>query len=50
MSLSALEKKQVHIDCELRSWRFDINSQMLSLKNLNKFEETAEKSVTCAFL
>jgi hypothetical protein len=27
-----------------------INSQMLSLKDLNKFEETAEKSVTCAFL
>ncbi len=50
MSLSALKKKQVHIDCELHSWRFSINSQMLSLKNLNKFEETAEKSVTCAFL
>ncbi len=50
MSLSALEKKQVHIDCELHSWRFDINSQMLSLKDLNKFEETAERSVTCTFL
>jgi len=50
MSLSALGKKQVHIDCELRSWRFDINLQMLSLKDLNKFEETVEKPVTCAFL
>ncbi len=50
MSLSALEKKQVHIDCELRSWRFSINSQMLSLKDLNKFKETVEKSVTCTFL
>ncbi len=50
MSLSALKKKQVHIDCELHSWHFDINSQMLSLKNLNKFEETAERSVICAFL
>ncbi len=50
MSLSALEKKQVHIDCELCSWRFSINSQMLSLKDLSKFEETAEGSVTCAFL
>jgi hypothetical protein len=44
MSLSALEKKQVHIDCELCSWHFSINSQMLSLKDLNKFEETAEAS------
>ncbi len=50
MSLSALEKKQVHIDCELRSWHFDINLQTLSLKDLNKFKETAERSVTCAFL
>ncbi len=50
MSLSALEKKQVHIDCESHSWRFSINSQMLSLKDLNKFEETVEGSVTCAFL
>ncbi len=50
MSLSALEKKQVHIDCELCSWHFDINLQMLSLKDLNKFEETAEGSVTCTFL
>ncbi len=50
MSLSALKKKQVHIDCELCSWRFSINSQMLSLKNLNKFEETAEEPVICAFL
>ncbi len=50
MSLSALKKKQVHIDCELRSWRFSINSQMLSLKDLNKFKETAERSVTCTFL
>jgi len=50
MSLSALEKKQVHIDCELCSWRFNINSQMLSLKDLNKFEETAERSVICTFL
>ncbi len=50
MSLSAVEKKQVHIDCELCSWCFSINLQMLSLKNLNKFEETAEGSVTCAFL
>jgi len=50
MSLSALEKKQVHIDCELHSWHFDINSQMLSLKDLNKFEETAEGPVTCTFL
>jgi len=50
MSLSALEKKQVHIDCELHSWHFNINLQMLSLKNLNKFKETAEGSVTCAFL
>jgi hypothetical protein len=50
MSLSALEKKQVHIDCELCSWHFSINLQMLSLKDLNKFEETAERSVTCAFL
>ncbi len=50
MSLSALEKKQVHIDCELCSWHFSINSQMLSLKDLNKFEETVEGPVTCAFL
>ena len=50
MSLSALEKKQVHIDCKLRSWHFSINLQMLSLKDLNKFEETAERSVICAFL
>ncbi len=50
MSLSALEKKQVCIDCELHSWHFDINSQTLSLKNLNKFKETAEGPVTCAFL
>jgi len=50
ISLSALEKKQVHIDCELCSWRFNINSQMLSLKDLNKFEETAEGPVTCTFL
>ncbi len=50
MSLSALEKKQVHIDCELCSWHFSINSQMLSLKDLDKFEETAEKPVTCTFL
>ena len=50
MSLSALEKKQVHIDCELCSWHFSINLQMLSLKNLNKFEETAEGPVICAFL
>jgi len=50
MSLSALRKKQVHIDCKLCSWHFSINSQTLSLKNLNKFEETAERSVTCAFL
>ncbi len=50
MSLSALEKKQVHIDCELCSWHFSINLQMLSLKDLNKFKETAERSVTCAFL
>jgi len=34
----------------LCSWRFSINSQMLSLKDLNKFEETAERSVTCTFL
>jgi len=50
MSLSALKKKQVHIDCELRSWHFSINLQMLSLKDLNKFKETVEKLVTCAFL
>jgi len=50
MSLSALRKKQVHIDCELCRWHFDINSQMLSLKDLNKFEETAERSVACTFL
>ncbi len=50
MSLSALKKKQVHIDCELCSWRFSINLQTLSLKDLDKFEETAEKSVTCTFL
>ncbi len=50
MSLSALKKKQVHIDCKLCSWHFDINSQMLSLKDLNKFEETAEGPVICAFL
>ena len=50
MSLSALKKKQVHIDCKLHSWCFSINSQMLSLENLNKFEETAEKPVTCTFL
>ncbi len=50
ISLSALEKKQVHIDCELCSWHFSINLQMLSLKDLNKFEETAEGPVTCAFL
>jgi hypothetical protein len=43
-------KKQVHIDCELCSWHFSINSQMLSLKDLNKFKETAEKPVTCTFL
>ncbi len=49
MSLSALEKKQVHIDCKLCSWCFDINSQMLSLKDLNKFEETVKRSVTCTF-
>ncbi len=50
MSLPALEKKQVYIDCELCSWHFSINSQMLSLKDLNKFEETAERPVTCTFL
>ncbi len=50
ISLSALEKKQVCIDCELCSWHFDINSQTLSLKNLNKFEEIAEEPVTCTFL
>jgi len=50
MSLSALGKKQVHIDCELCSWHFSINLQMLSLKDLDKFEETAEGPVTCAFL
>jgi len=50
ISLSALEKKQVHIDCELHSWHFNINLQMLSLKDLNKFEETVERSVICAFL
>jgi len=33
MSLLALEKKQVCIDCELCSWRFEINSQTLSLKD-----------------
>ncbi len=50
MSLSALKKKQVHINCELCSWHFSINLQMLSLKDLNKFEETAERSVICTFL
>ncbi len=50
MSLSALEKKQVYIDCELCSWHFSINLQMLSLKDLNKFKKIAERSVTCAFL
>ncbi len=50
MNLSALEKKQVHINCELCSWHFNINLQMLSLKDLNKFKETVKKSVTCTFL
>jgi len=50
MSLSALEKKQVHIDCKLCSWHFNINSQMMSLKDSDKFEKTAEESVTCALL
>ncbi len=50
MSLSALKKKQVHIDCKLCSWHFDINSQMMSLKDSDRFEKTAEESVTCALL
>jgi len=50
MSLSALRKKQVHIDCGLRSWRFDINSQTISLKDSDRFEKTAEGPVTCALL
>ncbi len=50
MSLSALRKKQVYIDCELHSWHFDINFQMMSLKDSNKFEKTAEGPVTCALL
>jgi len=50
MSLSALEKKQVHIDCGLRSWRFDIDSQTMSLEDSDRFEKTAEGPVTCALL
>ncbi len=50
MSLSALEKKQVCIDCESHSWHFNIDSQVMSLKDSDRFEKTAEGPVTCALL
>jgi len=49
LSLSALRKKNIHINCELMIWCFEIDLWMFILKNAEDFEETINKLVTCVF-
>ena len=52
LDLSALEKKQVKIDCEMWEWCFRIELQSLSLKESSEdFEQSLRKeSMICALL
>ena len=52
LDLSALEKKQIKIDCEMWEWCFRIKLQSLSLKESSEdFEQSLRKeSMICALL
>ena len=52
LDLSALEKKQIKIDCEMWEWHFRIKLQSLSLKESSEdFEQSLRKeSMICALL
>ena len=52
LDLSALEKKQIKIDCEMWEWHFRIKLQSLSLKESSEdFEQSLKKeSMICALL
>ena len=52
LDLSALEKKQIKIDCEMWEWCFRIELQSLSLKESSEdFEQSLKKeSMICALL
>ena len=52
LNLSALEKKQIKIDCEMWEWCFRIELQSLSLKESSEdFEQSLRKeSMICALL
>ena len=52
LDLSALEKKQIKIDCEMQEWCFRIKSQLLSLKESSEdFEQSLRKKLMiCALL
>ena len=47
LDLLTLQKKQVHIDCALQTWCFDIKSQPISLKKSEEFKHDVQDSVIC---
>ena len=52
LDLSALEKKQIKIDCEMWEWCFEIKLQSLSLKESSEdFKQSLKKElIICALL
>jgi len=49
LNLFALRKKNIHIDCELMIWCFEIDLWMFILEDVEDFEETMNKSVIYVF-
>jgi len=49
LSLFTLRKKNIHIDCELMIWCFEINLWMFIFKDAESFKEMINKSVICVF-
>jgi len=49
LNLFTLKKKNIHIDCELMIWCFEIDLWMFIFKDVESFEETTDRLVTYIF-
>jgi len=50
LSLFTLKKKNIHINCELMIWHFEIDLQTFIFEIVEDFKKTTNKSVTCTLL
>ena len=50
LSLSALKKKNIHINCELMIWCFEVDLQTFILEDVESFKKTMNKLVICILL